>query len=180
MFSRNADRPAPPGTAPVPGVRDVSPPPAPVGPQRHLDATVIARTDRVEGTIRVADALRVLGMVEGRIEATTLVIEEGAHVAADVLADDVVVAGEYNGKLHCRQRLEVRPTGRMAGHIETLRLMLHEGAAIDAEMRMLSQPSLAEAEAVRAAAVSTPTDGVRGPTDGLRGAPRSPGADPIG
>jgi cytoskeletal protein CcmA (bactofilin family) len=178
MFSRNADRPAPPGTAPVPGVRDVSPPPAPVGPLPYLDTTVIARTDRVEGTIQVADVLRVLGTVEGRIEAATLIIEEGAHVAADVLADDVVVAGEYNGKLHCRQRLEVRPTGRMAGQIETFRLMLHEGAAIDGEMRMLSQPGVAEAEAMRAAAAA-PADGLRGSSDGARGTLRSPGAEPI-
>ena len=166
MFSRNADRPAPPGTAPVPGVRDVSPPPSPLPSPVHLETTVIARADRIEGTLRAADVLRVLGQVEGRIEATTLVVEEGARVMADVIADEVVIAGDYNGKLFCRQRLEVRPTGRVAGHIETFRLMLHEGAAVDGEMKMLKQPGLAEAEAIRAGNVRGPAadGGVRAPT----------------
>lgn len=184
MFSRNADRPAPPGTAPVPGVRDVSPP-MPVS-QMHLETTVIARADRIEGTLRVAEVLRILGSVEGRIEATTVVIEDGARVNADVIADEVVIAGEYNGKLTCKQRLEVRPSGRVSGQIETLRLMLHEGAAVDGELKMLKQPGLAEAEAIRAGSVRGPVDpGVRGPSfappsaPGTR-APMPPGAEPIG
>ena len=187
MFSRNADRPAPPGTAPVPGVRDVSSPPMPHSPQLHLETTVIARADRVEGTLRVGDVLRVLGSVEGRIEATTVIIEEGARVAADVIADEVVIAGEYNGKLHCRQRLEVRPSGRVAGQIETFRLMLHEGAAVDGEMKMLKQPGLAEAEAIRGGSVRGAGDPVvRGPAFGPPGTsaplapPVPPGAEPIG
>lgn len=185
MFSRNADRPAPPGTAPVPGVRDVSPPPMPVS-QMHLETTVIARADRIEGTLRVAEVLRVLGSVEGRIEATTVVIEDGARVNADVLADEVVIAGEYNGKLTCKQRLEVRPSGRVSGQIETLRLMLHEGAAVDGELKMLKQPGLAEAEAIRTGSVRGPADaGVRGPAFGPPSAPGTrapmpPGAEPIG
>jgi cytoskeletal protein CcmA (bactofilin family) len=182
MFSRNADRPAPPGTAPVPGVRDVSPPPQPYNPQAHAEITVVARTDQVEGTLRVADLLRVLGSVEGRIETTTLIVEEGARVAADVVADEVVIAGEYNGTLTCRQRLEVRPTGRVAGTIETFRLMLHEGAAVDGEMKMLKQPGLAEAEAIRAGGVRGAADpGLRAPAAPTPApAPLSPGNEPIG
>lgn len=176
MFSRNADRPAPPGTAPVPGVRDVSPP-IPVS-QLHLETTVIARADRVEGTVRVAEVLRVLGSVEGRIEATTLVIEEGARVNADVIADEVVIAGDYNGALTCKQRLEVRPSGRVTGQVETLRLMLHEGAAVDGELKMLKQPGLAQAEAIRAGSARGPGP-VPAPVTGPR-PPLPPGAEPIG
>ncbi|MFN8623869.1 MAG: polymer-forming cytoskeletal protein [Chloroflexota bacterium] len=149
MFSRNADRPAPPGTAPVPGVRDVSPPPMPYSTAPAQEITTIARADRLEGTVRAVEVLRVLGQVEGRIEATTVVIEEGARVNAEVIADEVIISGEYHGKLLCRQRLEVRPSGRVSGQVETFRLMLHEGAAVDGEMKMLKQPGLAEAEAIR-------------------------------
>ena len=186
MFSRNADRPAPPGTAPVPGVRDVSSPPMPSSPQLHLETTVVARGDRVEGTMRVAEVLRVLGSVDGRIETTTLVIEDGARVNADVVAEEVVIAGEYSGRLICRQRLEVRPSGRVSGQIETLRLMLHEGAAVDGELKMLKEPGLAEADAIRAGSVRGPSDaGLRGaafapPAAGPPLKPVPPGAEPIG
>ena len=73
MFSRNADRPAPPGTAPVPGVRDVSPP-MPSPSQLHLETTVVARAanvfgrpwarralDAVTGTVLVTLGLKLLG-----------------------------------------------------------------------------------------------------------------------
>ena len=190
MFSRNADRPPPPGTAPVPGARDVSPPQTALSTQMHLETTVIARADRIEGTLRVADLLRVLGSVEGRIEATTLIVEEGARVNADVVADEVVIAGEYNGKLMCRQRLEVRASGRVSGQVETFRLMLHEGGAVDGEMKMLKQPGLAEAEAIRSGGVRGPVAdaGVRGASSGQQAPPPAPprmpkmppGAEPIG
>jgi cytoskeletal protein CcmA (bactofilin family) len=186
MFSRNADRPVPPGSAPVPGARDVSQPQMPPPPVL-TDATVIARADRVEGTLRVADVVRVLGSVEGRIEAATLVVEEGARVNADVVADEVVIAGEYHGKLICRQRLEVRASGRVSGLVETFRLMLHEGAAVDGEVKMLKDPGLVEAEAIRSGSVRGPAAeaGIRGGTFGQGGAPPAPprmppGPEPIG
>src|SRR3989304_3210189 len=71
---------------------------------------------------------------------TTLLVEEGARVHADVVADEVIIAGDYSGKLICRQRLEGRSSGRVSGQVETFRLMLHEGASVDGELRMLPQP----------------------------------------
>jgi cytoskeletal protein CcmA (bactofilin family) len=103
--------------------------------------SVVARADRVEGTLRVQDALRVQGTVQGTVEARTVFVDEGARLHADVTADEVVIAGEYSGKLVCRQRLEVRASGSIAGQFETVRLMLHEGASVDGELRMLKQPT---------------------------------------
>jgi cytoskeletal protein CcmA (bactofilin family) len=123
----------------------------------------------------------VLGTVEGRIETTSLVVEEGARVNADVVADEVVIAGEYGGNLTCRRRLEIRSTGRVSGHVETYRLMLHEGASLDGDMRMLKEAT-SDGE--------TRPGGVRSAPTGLtpRGAgavapaavAASPGSDPIG
>jgi cytoskeletal protein CcmA (bactofilin family) len=106
--------------------------------------TVVGRADRFKGDLRVTDALRILGQVDGTISTTTLMIDEGARVTADVTADEVVIAGEYTGTLSCRQRLEVRASGRVSGKVETFRLMLHEGAAVDGEMKMLKQPAPTE------------------------------------
>ena len=79
------------------------------------------------------------------MEATTVHIDEGAKVRADITADEVVIGGDYSGKLVCRQRLEIRATGQVVGHVETFRLMLHEGGSIDGELKMLKQPAAAEA-----------------------------------
>lgn len=159
MFSRNTDRPATddrrPPVAPTtpPGVRDVSMPPPPMpqstSPSMPADLTLIGRADRLEGTLKVTDTLRVQGTVEGSVEATTVHIDEGAKVRADITADEVIIAGDYSGKLVCRQRLEIRATGQVVGHVQTFRLMLHEGGFIDGELKMLKQPVTAEAETVR-------------------------------
>ena len=149
MFSRNTERPptndgrppAPPATPP--GVRDVSlPPPPPLQQQPTsasvpTDLTLIGRADRLEGTL------------EGTVEATTVHIDEGAKVRADITADEVIIGGDYSGKLVCRQRLEIRSTGQIVGHVETFRLMLHEGGSIDGELKMLKQPAPTEQDAAR-------------------------------
>lgn len=156
MFSRNAQPPAPepqrtaPAPATPPGVRDVSmaTPAATQGPSTAApmptDLTLIARADKLEGTLKVTDTLRIQGSVEGSIEATTVFIDEGAKVRADITADEVIIGGDYSGKLTCRQRLEIRATGQIVGQVETFRLMLHEGGSIDGELKMLKQPANGE------------------------------------
>lgn len=101
------------------------------------DQSVVAADDRIEGKLRTSKGLRILGTVDGSIESASFVyIEEGARVSADVSAEEVVIGGQYSGKLTCRQRLEVRPTGRVSGSIETVKLMLHEGGFVDGELHM--------------------------------------------
>ena len=89
---------------------------------------------------------------------------------ADVTANEVVIAGEYSGNMTCRQRLEVRPTGRVSGHLETLRLMLHEGAAMDGEIHMLKPSSGTSAPAAPAPARPADEPAVRPPATRTRSA----------
>lgn len=103
--------------------------------------TVVAADDRIEGKIRTAKGARIMGTVDGSIESATHVhIAAGAKVTADVTAEEVVIGGTYSGKLVCRQRLEIQPTGRVSGSIETVKLMLHEGGYVDGELHMQKPP----------------------------------------
>lgn len=137
------------------------------------EQTIVAREDRIDGTVRGHKAVRVLGELKGKIQAPIVTIEEGAKVTADVTADEVIVAGEYAGKMTCATRLEVRSTGRLSGRIETVKMMLHEGGIIDGELHMI-RPGEEETPATRSRA------GVRsGAADsGIRQAV-GPGAEPI-
>lgn len=112
--------------------------------QRSEAESVLGREDRFEGTLHVQRGLRVLGQITGQIDAATSVyIEEGAKVEADLTADEAIISGEYSGKLVCRQRLEIRSTGLVKGEIETVRLMLHEGGFIDGALHMQKATSAA-------------------------------------
>ncbi len=185
MFSRNTDRPAtdtqrPPAATPTPaGVRDVSVSPQPQMQQPTTssvptDLTLIGRADRLEGTLKVADTLRIQGTVEGSVEATTVHIDEGAKVRADITADEVIIGGDYSGKLVCRQRLEIRATGQVVGHVETFRLMLHEGGSIDGELKMLKQPAVSDADAIRSGSRSSSREPGPRSTASVMGSPVAP------
>ena len=160
MFSQSADQPAADQTPAPVGMRELPPQPAkPVMPAYTLpvptpafvptpadaepgpgpDDSVIARDDHFEGTFTSRGTVVVMGSVKGRIEAVRVRIEEGAHVDADVLVDEAIVAGEFTGNLTCRERLEARASGRINGRVETFRLMLHEGASVEGEMHMLAE-----------------------------------------
>jgi cytoskeletal protein CcmA (bactofilin family) len=114
---------------------------------RNSDESLIAREDTFEGQLNTTRGVRVMGTVRGGIESQQYVhIEENAHVEADITAQEVVIAGEYSGKLTCRQRVEIRATGRVSGEIETQKLLLHEGGYFDGELHM-QKPAAAPAAA---------------------------------
>jgi cytoskeletal protein CcmA (bactofilin family) len=151
MFNRSPDRspsddPRRPSPTPLGGIQ------APQAPA--TDLSLIAREDRVEGTIRVHKLIRIAGWFKGRLEAPSVIIEQGGSVNAEIIADDVVVAGEYTGNLLCRKRLEVQATGKVSGRLETLKLVLQEGAAMDGEIHMTKpgeEPGARAAGSVRGA-----------------------------
>jgi cytoskeletal protein CcmA (bactofilin family) len=145
-----AQRPAAPAPAAAPQQPAVQQP-APARPTmvRNEDESLIAREDTFEGQLRTTRGVRILGTVRGGIESSQYVhIEENAHVEADITAEEVVIAGEYSGKLNCRQRVEIRATGRVSGQIETQKLLLHEGGFFDGELHM-QKPSPAETPAAK-------------------------------
>lgn len=132
-------RPAPSATQPIPSPQPAVPQIA--TPQQtsvlNPEESLVARDDTFEGQLRTTRGVRVLGTVRGGIESSQYVhIDENAHVEADITAEEVVIAGEYSGKLTCRQRVEIRATGRVTGQIDTQKLLLHEGGYFDGELHM--------------------------------------------
>jgi len=210
MFSRRSDRPKEePRLAPasrpsalVPVAPSDHPPggwtsapyqPGPTegGPSvMAAEATVIAERDQVEGALRSGRGVLVLGSFSGSIESETWVrTGEGSRVQADITADEVVVAGRYEGRLIARSRLEITPTGHILGDIEAPRLQLHEGGVIDGALFMTTHAADRRAAqggaggaAPSAAATSEATrrESVRGGGQGV--SPRSGGraAVPVG
>jgi cytoskeletal protein CcmA (bactofilin family) len=136
MFSRSPDRSAPDD----PRRSTTQPTGGPLAPSpasgAQTDVTTIGREDRFEGTLQVRRLVRIAGAFKGTLEAASVIIEAGGHVDAEVVADEVVVAGEYSGNLLCRKRLEVQSSGKVSGRLETLKLVLAEGAAMDGEIHM--------------------------------------------
>ena len=107
--------------------------------------SIIAQEDTFEGEVKTITGVRVLGTVRGTIESQRSVrIESGAVVEADIMADEVVIAGRFSGSLICRNRVEITATGHVTGKVETQKLQLNEGGFFNGELRMQNASDVAK------------------------------------
>lgn len=116
------------------------PPQAQAEPQGSI--SVIDQYSNFDGIYNSTRDLRIEGQVKGTIECRgTLHIAQGANVNARVEAENISVAGELEGEITCRGRLQILPSGRVTGKINTVTLVIHEGAFYEGEMEMGNQES---------------------------------------
>lgn len=91
----------------------------------------------LDGTYNSTRDLRIEGQVKGTIQCRgTLHIAQGANVNAKVEAENISVAGELDGEITCRGKLLLLPSGRVRGKINTMTLIVHEGAFYEGELQM--------------------------------------------
>jgi cytoskeletal protein CcmA (bactofilin family) len=92
-------------------------PPPDAGPP--TTGTVLGPGAVLDGTLRAAEPVRVLGILRGTLEADhPVVVEAGGQVLARVRVPELVVAGLVDGPVHCAGRLEVRGDGQMKGRLQ--------------------------------------------------------------
>ena len=96
----------------------------------------------VHGEVRFADGLRIDGEVHGDILAVgdarnILVISENARVLGRVNAGHVIINGAVTGPVQSDELLELQPKARITGDVRYESLEMHQGAAIDGELRTL-------------------------------------------
>lgn len=113
--------------------------------------SVIDQYSNFDGTYNSTRDLRIEGQVKGTIECRgTLHIAQGANVNARVEAENISVAGELEGEITCRGRLQILPSGRVTGKINTVTLVIHEGAFYEGDLEMGGQDSRFSGRARRA------------------------------
>jgi cytoskeletal protein CcmA (bactofilin family) len=134
------------------------------GAQAPADApesmSVIDQYSNFDGTYNSTRDLRIEGQVKGTIECRgTLHIAQGANVNAQVEAENISVAGELDGEITCRGKLQLLPSGRVTGKINTVTLVIHEGAFYEGELEMGGQDNRYSGRARRGAigAATSPT-----------------------
>lgn len=133
-------------------------PQAPDDDQQSI--SVIDQFSNFDGTYQSTRDLRIEGQVKGTIECRgTLHIAQGANVNAKVEAENISVAGELDGEITCRGKLLLLPSGRVHGKINTVSLIIHEGAFYEGELEMQGENGRLPGRSSRRAALggaSTP------------------------
>src|SRR5215217_951521 len=117
-----------------PRLSDSVPPPIPA---LDMHTSVIAHSTAWSGDLESSCSLHIHGRGEGSLTARdTIFIAEEADVDAVIRAAKVTVAGNVRGSVHCGERFEVLPHGKVAGDIHAPAIVIHDGAIVAGDISM--------------------------------------------
>jgi cytoskeletal protein CcmA (bactofilin family) len=101
------------------------------GEQASTDqASSISRGMTVVGKIFGEGTVQVFGHIEGELRALTVLINEGAKVEGDVVAEDLTVGGQVKGTIHAN-RVKLNSTAVVEGDIFHRSLSIEENARFE-------------------------------------------------
>ena len=94
----------------------------------------------VTGELQFSGTLRLDGNFHGSIHSgDILVVGEHADIHADIRVSEIEVHGRVFGNLEAKRRIEIYPTGRVRGDIQTPLLVINPGGTLDGKSRMAQE-----------------------------------------
>jgi cytoskeletal protein CcmA (bactofilin family) len=93
-------------------------------------ASSISRGMTVVGKIFGEGVVQVFGQIEGELWAVTVLINEGAKVEGDVVAEELTVGGQVKGTIHAN-RVKLNSTAVVEGDIFHRSLSIEENARFE-------------------------------------------------
>ena len=110
--------------------------------------TVIGSHTSFEGHLKCDGNIRIDGVVEGGVIETAgnVVISPQGRVAARIIAEHVLVAGEATGGIEARGYLEILSTGRVKGDVRVANFYKDEEGILEGNLHMRSEAEEAAGE----------------------------------
>jgi len=94
-----------------------------------------------QGELKFKGSFRVDGFFKGKIISDDmLIIGERGHVEAEVHAGYAVINGEFHGQIQADEKIEIHDHGRVFGTVMTPKLVIMEGAYLEAKCQT-TEPS---------------------------------------
>jgi cytoskeletal protein CcmA (bactofilin family) len=90
----------------------------------------ISRGTSIVGKVVGEGIVHVLGQVEGELRAITVLIDEGAKVEGDVVAEELTIGGMVKGIIHAN-RVKLNSTAMVEGDIFHRSLSIEENARFE-------------------------------------------------
>ena len=85
------------------------------------------------GTLKFVGSFRIDGFYKGKIESeSVLIIGNKGKVEAELVVNHVVIDGEFIGNIKAAEKVEINSQGRVTGTIITPKLIVEEGAFLEA------------------------------------------------
>jgi cytoskeletal protein CcmA (bactofilin family) len=99
--------------------------------------TVIARSNRVEGTVLGSGDIRVEGHIQGAVDSTgQLLVAENGRVEGKISSRGVTVSGRVQGDILAKERIELQASAVVEGNITAPRILINDGATFDGQVLM--------------------------------------------
>ncbi|MBE0460123.1 MAG: polymer-forming cytoskeletal protein [Candidatus Aminicenantes bacterium] len=87
----------------------------------------------MKGDLNFKGSFRIDGRFKGKIDSdSTLVVGDSGKVDADIKVANIVISGEVKGNIIASERVEITSSGRVIGTIATPKLIVEEGAYLEA------------------------------------------------
>lgn len=99
--------------------------------------TIVGPSVKLEGDFVSKENISVFGNVSGKINTEgDLNIGENASLKADLIGENIVIAGRVEGNVKAKNRLEITSSGKVYGDIEAKILTIDEGAVFTGNCNM--------------------------------------------
>jgi len=120
-------------------------------PRAEMPPAILGPDTAFEGLAHLRGPVSLEGRLRGEIVATgSLWIGEHAEVAARIEADEVIVAGQFDGEIRARDRIQLLPTARVHAVLVAPRVVVAEGCFFEGDCRAGAGAAETEPELARA------------------------------
>ena len=100
---------------------------------------------KLEGKLEATGTFRIDSAMKGTLSSDdTLVLGEHATVEGDIHGNFVVIAGRFDGVIHARGRVEIKPNAIVTGEVHSPCLVIEPGAIFDGHCHMLAPTEAAK------------------------------------
>jgi len=97
----------------------------------------------IKGDLHFKGTFRVDGRFKGKVDSESiLIIGDSGKVEADVKIGHMIINGEIKGNIQASKKVEVNANGRVFGTIITPKLIVEEGAYLEANCQTTDKLSL--------------------------------------
>ena len=93
-----------------------------------------------EGKLNFNGTVRIDGHFKGEITSAegNLIVGEFGMIDADIHISHIFISGEIRGNIIADHKIEIHPSGKIFGNIQTPVLSLQEGGILEGNVRMSS------------------------------------------
>ena len=101
------------------------------------DITIISEESDIEGKLKMPGKVMILGSFTGNINSSTLEIFKNAKALGTIEAENVIIAGYFEGELACSGLLTITKTATVKGRVAYGTLSVELGGLLEAEVFQL-------------------------------------------